>query len=589
MTIESVTTGAPLRILIADDNHSDRMILHAILTRLGHDVVTARDGMEAVDAFRTEQPQMVLLDAMMPRMDGLEAARCIKSEAGEELIPIIFLTSLSDPESLAFCLEVGGDDFLSKPYNRVILRAKINAFRRMRELHQSLQLERDLTSQRNEQMLREQELARRVFDNIAHRGCLSAENIRYEASPMSIFNGDVIFASPKPSGGMHLFVGDFTGHGLPAAIGAVPLSETFYGMTAKGFAISDILREANRKLQTILPTGVFCCAAMVDLNLKAGHAEVWNGGLPNGYLLRLDGSCDELRSRHLPLGVLPADRFSAACERHSMAVGEHLLLCSDGVMESLGEYGGMFGESGILAAIAASESPSTVFANLSEAVRSFSEGAGTEDDVTILDVAMTDESILQAVAHDVLPETGTGPLDWCMTYTLHDTSLARFNPVPLLLHICMDVPGLRLFSGELYTIMTELFNNALEHGVLNLPSSLKDSPAGFSRYYSERERLLSEITQGVVSITLAHRCDPDFSGGRLMVRVEDSGEGFSEDPASSSLAHDGLAGRGLALVRQLCDDLRLCGEGNCIEAEFVWRAGMRSDVAGTASGGSSHE
>jgi len=71
----------------------------------------------------------------------------------------------------------------SKPYNRVILRAKINAFRRMRELHQSLQKERDLSHRRNEQMLHEQEMARRVFDNIAHRGCLGAENIRYEASP----------------------------------------------------------------------------------------------------------------------------------------------------------------------------------------------------------------------------------------------------------------------------------------------------------------------------------------------------------------------------------------------------------------------
>ena len=589
MTTDAAFGDSPLRILIAEDNQSDRMILHAILTRQGHEVVMATDGMEAVEAFHRESPQMVLLDAMMPRMDGLEAARQIKAAAGEQLVPIIFLTSLSDPESLASCLEVGGDDFLSKPYNRVILRAKINAFRRMRELHQSLQKERDLTNQRNEQMLHEQEMARRVFDNIAHRGCLGAENIRYDASPMSIFNGDVLFASPKPSGGVHLFVGDFTGHGLPAAIGAVPLAEIFYGMTSKGFAISDILREMNRKMQAILPTGVFCCAAMVDLNLKSGHAEVWNGGLPNGYLLRHDGSTDELRSRHLPLGILPADRFSAACERHAMEMGEHLLLCSDGVMECVNHEGEMFGEDRILEVLGARGAPSDVFERLREAVRSFSEGVGSEDDITILDVAMADESLLEAVEPDVLPDTGTGPLDWEMSYELRNETLARFNPVPLLLHICMDVPGLRLFSGELYTIITELFNNALEHGVLRLPSSLKDSPTGFSRYYSERERLLGQIRHGAVSIRLEHSSDPQRRGGRLLITVEDSGDGFSEQALSRSIAHNALSGRGLALVRQLCDNVRLCGRGNCVEAEFVWHTGPVDSRAGVSQRGDRHE
>ena len=74
-----------------------------------------------------------------------------------------------------------------------------------------------------------------------------------------------------------------------------------------------------------------------------------------------------------------------------------------------------------------------------------------------------------------------------------------------------------------------------------------------------------------------------------MIRVEDSGEGFSDEPGSRSLKRDGLSGRGLALVRQLCDDVRLCGDGNCIEAVFVWRAGRRSNRVTAASGGIRHD
>src|SRR5690606_6754336 len=114
----------------------------------------------AVARFSELQPDIVLLDALMPRMDGMEAARQIKALAGERLVPLIFLTSLSEAGELARCLEAGGDDFLVKPYNRVILEAKINAFNRMRAMHQALSEQRDQIRLKNEQLLSEQKIAR---------------------------------------------------------------------------------------------------------------------------------------------------------------------------------------------------------------------------------------------------------------------------------------------------------------------------------------------------------------------------------------------------------------------------------------------
>jgi hypothetical protein len=91
---------------------------------------------------------------------------------------------------------------------------------------------------------------------------LQAPHIQYLLSLMALFSGDVLLAAPTLSGGLQVMLGDFTGHGLPAAIGAIPVSDIFYAMTAKGFSIGDIVAELNQKLRTILPTGLFCAACL---------------------------------------------------------------------------------------------------------------------------------------------------------------------------------------------------------------------------------------------------------------------------------------------------------------------------------------
>src|SRR5690606_19725350 len=89
-----------LSILIVEDGAADRMLLATIVARQGHRVLTAANGLEALALFEQERPQLVLMDALMPVMDGFEAARLIKQRAGDELVPIIFLTSLSEPREV---------------------------------------------------------------------------------------------------------------------------------------------------------------------------------------------------------------------------------------------------------------------------------------------------------------------------------------------------------------------------------------------------------------------------------------------------------------------------------------------------------
>jgi DNA-binding response OmpR family regulator/serine phosphatase RsbU (regulator of sigma subunit) len=562
-----------MKILIADDNASDRLLLSKIISKQGHDVIEAENGKQAIDCYVKEAPDIILMDVLMPELDGKQAAKEIKRLAGEDLIPIIFLTSLVDAQSLADCLESGGDDFLTKPYNHIILKAKVDAFVRMRKMHGILQKQRDTIAENNQHMLHEQHVAKAVFDNVAHSGCLDASNIKYMLSPLAVFNGDVLLAARKPSGGMHVFLGDFTGHGLPAAIGAMPVAEIFYGMTAKGFGLRDVLREINLKLKSILPVGFFCCAAVVDLSFTKRSISMWMGGVPDCYLLNEQGeTLKSIRSHHLPLGVLSSEQFDDEMTEHGMDIGDRLFMWSDGIVEARDEKGDMFGEERLRGIFEQGISHDLLFNAVQDSVSDFVGDSARDDDTTLIELKMVDENELEQSELVLEQGTITGPSDWRMEYELGIESLKNFNPLPLLMHIMMEVPALRVMGGQLFTIVAELFSNAFEHGVLKLDSGLKSTPAGFAEYYALRQQRLDEVKTGFVKISMTHSSILGRSGV-FSLMIEDSGDGFDFPEKiyqNAPATKNKFSGRGIPLIYSLCHSLEYLECGNKVVAQIHW-------------------
>jgi CheY-like chemotaxis protein len=557
-----------LCILIADDNASDRLLLATIVGRQGHKVLSAANGAEAVALFMAERPQLVLMDAMMPVMDGFEAARLIKRMAGEALVPIIFLTSMTESEALARCLDAGGDDFIAKPYNQVVLTAKINAMNRLRLLQETVLQQRDLISRHHEYLLNEQRVAKEVFDQVAHSGCLDAPNIRYLQSPYALFNGDLLLATYTPAGHMHMLLGDFTGHGLPAAVGAMPLAEVFYGMTAKGFGLAETLREMNAKLKRILPVDMFCCATLLSINFHQRQVEVWNGGLPDGYLLHAaSGERTPLVSRHLPLGVLEAGAFDDKTEVYPLALGDRVFLLSDGVIDTSDSHDRLFGVGRLHDVFATNRQPQLLIAEIQQALNDF--GGQARDDVSMVEIIVVEPASLGPQTVTYSDSGASSPLDWSATFEFRASTLKRFNPLPYLLQLLLEVHGLRGQSGALFSVLSELYNNALEHGVLGLDSRLKNDAQGFARYYQQRGERLAGLESGFIRLHL--HVTPVGLGGRLSLRVEDSGSGFDADTILASLpVANGLYGRGLALVRELSDRSYWSPDGRTACVEFTW-------------------
>lgn len=570
-----------MHILVADDNHTDLVILQTILRKEGHEVITASDGAKAVRAFEECSPDIVLLDALMPVMDGYEAARRIKKLSSERDVftPIIFLTSLKDAPALAGCLQAGGDDFLSKPYNKMILQAKLRAFERVRQMHSTINDQREALKQNHESMLREQDVAKRVFDNVAPSGCLDMDVIRHVLSPCSVFNGDMLLVAEKPSGGMHIMMGDFTGHGLQAAIGALPASEVFYGMTRKGFAIQDILIEINKRLKKILPTGLFCCAIFADIDHRNKTVTTWAGGTPDGYIFRQGtGIVYTIESHNLPLGILGSERFDASTRIFSYEEGDIIYMFSDGIVEAENSEQEMFGHKRVEALMDKFKEEKGVFERLFDALNEFTGVEAQGDDITLVEVECRPSSEGGTYEKDSDLETRSGPLEWSFAYTLRPGSIKQFDPLPLLLHILMECPGLQPHRGRLYTILAELYSNALEHGVLGLDSEWKSDNVGFNEYYTQRKSRLEALENAEITFRLRH--DPTPDGGLLTLHVEDSGDGFDysdkmaqlckalgddEDDSSSR-----YSGRGMGVIGQLVKSMEYQGRGNIVKVEYEW-------------------
>ena len=148
-------------VLVVDDNEMNRDVLTQRLTRQGHQVETATNGVEALDAMRTHSFDLVLLDIMMPEIDGYEVLQHIKSDTTNAHIPVIMISALNEMSSVIRCIELGADDYLCKPFDVPLLKARVGACLERKQSHDS---ELRLTFQLEQSLKRLGELEKRRGD-----------------------------------------------------------------------------------------------------------------------------------------------------------------------------------------------------------------------------------------------------------------------------------------------------------------------------------------------------------------------------------------------------------------------------------------
>ena len=550
-----------VKALVVDDQAINRIVLIAVLEGMGYECIEAEDGAQAIELYKLHAPDLVMMDVMMPVMDGYEATTELKKLIGERHVPVIFLTAKSDEESLLRCLECGGDDFLQKPVNTTMLQSKINAHLRTQRLTNELIHKGREIEALHSTLQAEHETGNHVLSHALEKNLRQSKNIRSYLVAQSTFNGDILLSAEKPFGGLYVFLGDITGHGLAAAIGTIPLSQVFFTMTRKGKPPASIIREMNRSLRAFLPRSMFCAAMLIEMDANGTKMRVWSGGLPLCFRIqRSNNKVDMVASRHLPLGVLDNESFNASLETIDVEEGDSLLVMTDGIPESVNSEGVMFGFERVQKL--AEEHLGDSFEELLRQYADFAGALPQEDDVSLVEViakpsVAEPEALEQSAA---IPWNTTVELDARLLKDLKD-------PVQEVLRLLPERLELAVFQERIATVLTELYSNALEHGVLGLDSKLKRGVEGFAKYYELREQALAELSEARIVITLFF--DSLAYPKVLGLKISDSGNGFAHDshePSRLDGDDERSYGRGIVLVESLCTEVSYNTKGNEVTA-----------------------
>jgi adenylate cyclase len=142
----------PPRILVVDDNLTNLEVLRVRLNAQGYEVITAVDGEDALRRAREIEPDLVLLDIMMPRLDGISVLKELKRDTALAFIPVILVTAKADTRDIVNGLEAGGDDYLAKPFEQAALVARVRSMLRIKELHDTVQLQAAQLREQTEQL-----------------------------------------------------------------------------------------------------------------------------------------------------------------------------------------------------------------------------------------------------------------------------------------------------------------------------------------------------------------------------------------------------------------------------------------------------
>jgi two-component system, HptB-dependent secretion and biofilm response regulator len=326
-----------VNILVIEREAASRHRLCARLLSLEYAVKESDCVLQALEYIKAFRPDMVLVEAVAVDEDPM-AIRRLREECGLPHLPVLMTHATPGQDMLVRFVQSQASDFIDDTQNDALLSAKLIGLSRMKSLYDELLRQQSRLSQEVRQ-------ARRLFDRVKARNAKSLRDLQYWSLSAGHFSGDVLLFEKSPDGSLYVLLGDFTGHGLCAAIGSLPAADVFHAMTAKGCSLAEIASELNRKLHVLLPTGHFFAATLLQLCPEKACLRIWNGGQPPVIFLNRQGRIvGRIPSSHYPIGVLGPARFNPHPEQHALKGVAYVFACSDGVLEARSASGDFFGE-----------------------------------------------------------------------------------------------------------------------------------------------------------------------------------------------------------------------------------------------------
>ncbi len=368
------------KILLVDDNPMNLRVLFQALEGCGYNLLVGNSGEKALSIARKAHPDLILLDIMMPGIDGYEVCRQLKDDPITSDIPVIFLSSLQDTADKVLGFQVGAVDYVHKPFQADEIKARVNT-------HLTIHLLRLAVESQKQKLENELKIVSEVQRKLLPKTLPSIEGIKlavhYETSRYA--GGDYYDVVELPDNRWGFLVADAEGHSAPATVLMAMTCALFRAFDGPAHEPDKLINYLNGHLCKVAdPSYITAIYLVYDAN--AHTVRVARAGHPHPMIYRASNGGAELHPCKgvFPMGILPYERVPVT--EMQLTGGDRMLLYTDGVTERFSKAGDLYGEERLLKILAHSAlaSPRDALVDIINDLTRFAGNRAADDDQALL-------------------------------------------------------------------------------------------------------------------------------------------------------------------------------------------------------------
>src|SRR5438093_838726 len=332
---EEMSDNSHIEILVVDDDAMSRRVLAQLLTATGYKCRVCKDGSEALEIVHATPPTLLLLDFDMPGLNGAEVLKRLRSDRNPAVarIPTIMLTAHGSEKSEVSCLQAGADDFVAKPVNASVLRARIETQLRLRSMRRQLERQNDELEKWRHELERDLAAARLTQQSLIPQKpvVLPGWQVATCYRPVIQVGGDIYGWLQMKDGRILFWIADGTGHGAAAAL-LTTLAKLLFQHGREHDTPVSLMEAVDYDFRSIFRARSFMTAMCIALDPATGHAGVVGAGHPPLLVVRHDGTTQSVASMAPPLGLIKRAEFTET--PIDLGPGDAFLLYTDGILRS---------------------------------------------------------------------------------------------------------------------------------------------------------------------------------------------------------------------------------------------------------------
>src|SRR5213080_1978186 len=324
------------QILVVDDDAVSRKILARLLASAGYQCHECEDGAEALALVHAKRPSLLLLDFDMPGLNGTEVLKQLRSDQHQAIaqVPTIMLTAHGSEESEVNCLQAGADDFVTKPVNAAVLRARIDTQLRLRSMRRQLERQNDELENWRRDLERDLAAARLTQQSLIPQKppALLGWEVATCYRPVIQVGGDIYGWLRMTDGRILFWIADGTGHGAAAALLTTLAKLLFHYGSVEQDTPGSVMEVVNHDFRSIFGGRSFMTAMCVAVDPATGRASIVGAGHPPLLIARGSGATEMIASVAPPLGLVESPELTETIV--NLKPGDTFLLYTDGLLGS---------------------------------------------------------------------------------------------------------------------------------------------------------------------------------------------------------------------------------------------------------------